>query len=481
MSAQTSTVLWTAREAALATGGTVTADAVWTVGGVSIDTRTVSSGDLFVALKGPNFDGHDYVAPALSKGAAAAMVTRAPADADPSRLLAVPDTQAGLEALAIAARARSAAKIVAVTGSVGKTGTKEALATVLGGQGATHASSGNLNNQIGMPLSLARMPAASRFGVFEIGMNHAGEIAPLSAMLRPHAAIVTTVEAVHLEHFPDVAAIADAKAEIFTGLDRDGVAILNRDNVWFDRLTMRATERGVGRIWSFGSAADATARLTDIVSDAAGSVVSATVLGRPVRFHLPLPGRHQAQNALAVLLGVAALDGDVAMGAAALEALAPVKGRGVTTEVMLPGGGAFRVVDETYNASPAAVRAVLAVFGMTPPQAPGGRRLVVLGDMLELGGRGPAEHAGLADALLAARVDGVFTAGPLSRHLHDALPLELRGVHAADSTVLATAVAGAVQPGDIVLVKGSAGSRMAAVVSALLALSAGNAGSRHAV
>ncbi len=478
MSAPTSTALWTAREAALATGGTVAADAAWSVDGVSIDTRTVASGDLFVALKGPNFDGHDYVTPALSK-AAAAMVTHTPIDADPSRLLAVPDTLAGLEALAVAARARSAAKVIAVTGSVGKTGTKEALATVLGGQGATHASSGNLNNQIGMPLSLARMPTASRFGVFEIGMNHADEIAPLSAMLRPHAAIITTVEAVHLEYFPDVAAIADAKAEIFNGMDRDGVAILNRDNPWFDRLAMRATEHGVGRIWGFGGADDATARLTDIVSDAGGSVVSATVLGRPVRFRLPLPGRHQAQNALAVLLGVAALDGDVGMGAAALEGLTPVKGRGVTTEVMLPGG-AFRVIDETYNASPAAVRAVLAVFGMTAP-APGGRRLVVLGDMLELGTGGPAEHAGLAGALLAANVDQVFTAGPLSRHLYDALPANLRGGHAADSANLAAIVTAAVKPGDIVLVKGSAGSRMAAVVAALLALSAENAGSRHAV
>jgi UDP-N-acetylmuramoyl-tripeptide--D-alanyl-D-alanine ligase len=472
--------LWTAREAALATGGTIAPDAGWTVDGVSIDSRTVSARDLFVALKGPRFDGHDYVATALSNGVAAAMVSSVQANADPARLLAVPDTQAGLEALAVAARARSNARLVAVTGSVGKTSTKEALATVLGRQGATHASSGNLNNQIGMPLSLARMPVASRFGVFEIGMNHAGEIAPLSGMLRPHAAIITTVEAVHLEFFPDVAAIADAKAEVFAGMDKDGVAILNRDNPYFDRLTVRAREHGIGRIWGFGGAENAEARLADIASDDTGSLVSAVILGRSVRFRLPLAGRHQAQNSLAVLLGVAALGGDVGQGAAALEELVPVKGRGVTTEIALPGGGSFRIVDETYNASPAAVKAVLAVFAMTAPGA-GGRRLVVLGDMLELGEAGPAEHAGLAPALAAASADLVFTAGPLMRHLHDALPGAMRGTHAADSDGLAAAVAASVRPGDIVLVKGSAGSRMAAVVSALQALVGKEAGRRHAV
>ena len=255
------TALWTAAEAAVATGAATVPGAHWVARGVSIDTRAVAPADLFVALKGPRFDGHDFVAAALSSGAASAMVDRPMPGADPARLLAVPDTQAGLEALAVAARARSAAKIVAVTGSVGKTGNKEALATLLGGQGATHASTGNLNNQIGMPLSLARMPANAVFGVFEIGMNHAGEIAPLSAMLRPHVAIITNVEAVHLEYFPDVEAIADAKAEIFAGLDADSVAILNRDNPHFARLAAAARARGVRRIWGFGEAPEAEGRL----------------------------------------------------------------------------------------------------------------------------------------------------------------------------------------------------------------------------
>jgi len=461
------TALWTASEAMIATGAKPVPGAAWAASGVSIDTRAVAANDLFVALKGPRFDGHDFVTAALSSGAAAAMVDRPIAGADPARLLAVPDTMAGLEALAIAARARSHAKIVAVTGSVGKTGTKEALATLLGAQGRTHASTGNLNNQIGMPLSLARMPATAEFGVFEIGMNHAGEIAPLSAMLRPHVAIITNVEAVHLEYFADVEGIADAKAEIFTGLDADGTAILNRDNPHFVRLTAGAKARGIAKVWGFGEAAGAEGHLVSVDLESSGSVVRAAILGREVSFRLPLPGRHQVQNALAVLLAVVAMGGDLGAAVASLEGLTPVKGRGVAIDVVI-AGGSFRIVDETYNASPAATRAALAVLGMTAP-AVGGRRLVALGDMLELGANGPAEHAGLAEALIAAKVEQVFTAGPLMRHLNDALPAAMRGGHAENSTALAPLVAGAARTNDIVLVKGSAGSQMGAVVVALRA------------
>jgi UDP-N-acetylmuramoyl-tripeptide--D-alanyl-D-alanine ligase len=386
---------------------------------------------------------------------------------------------AGLEALAVAARARSHARIVAITGSVGKTGTKEALATLLCAQGQTHASSGNLNNQIGMPLSLARMPASAEYGVFEIGMNHAGEIAPLSAMLRPHVTIITNVEAVHLEYFRDVEAIADAKAEIFTGLDANGTAVLNRDNPHFARLAAAARAHGIGRVWGFGEAAEAEGRLVSIELEPSGSVVRARVLGRDVGFRLPLPGRHQVQNALAVLLAVAAVGGDLDAGIAVLETLTPVKGRGIAIDVAI-AGGRFRIVDETYNASPAATRAALAVLGMTTPEV-GGRRLVALGDMLELGVNGPAEHAGLAAALVAAKVDQVFTAGPLMRHLYDALPAAIRGRHTENSAALAPLVAAAVRNNDIVLVKGSAGSRMGAVVTALRSLAQDQSETRRAV
>jgi len=298
-------------------------------------------------------------------------------------------------------------------------------------------------------------------------MNHAGEIAPLSAMLRPHVTIITNVEAVHLEFFPNIEAIADAKAEIFAGLDSDGVAILNRDNPHFARLAAAAKTRGVGRVWGFGEAPGAEGRLVSADLEPSGSVVQASILGRAVGFRLPLPGRHQVQNALAVLLAVAAVGGDIDAGAAALERLEPVKGRGVTIDVTIPGGD-FRIVDETYNASPAATRAALAVLGMTTLGA-GGRRLVVLGDMLELGVNSPAEHARLAEALIAANVGQVFTAGPLMRHLHDALPAAMRGAHAESSAALAPLAASAARAGDIVLVKGSAGSQMGAVVAALRA------------
>ena len=473
------TALWSAEEAARATGGHIPHGADWRAQGVSIDTRTVAHDDLFVALKGPRFDGHDFVEAALTDGAAAAMIDRPLPHADPARLLAVPDTQAGLEALARAARDRSAAKVVAVTGSVGKTGTKEALATLLSRQGATHASSGNLNNQIGLPLSLARMPAASRFGVFEIGMNHAGEIAPLSAILRPHVAIITTVEAVHLEYFPNIEAIADAKAEIFAGMTDDGAAILNRDNAQFARLAAAAKAQGIGRIWAFGTEPDCEAHIRSLSLDADGSTVAATVRGRDLAFRLPLPGRHHVQNALAILLAVTAVGGDTKDAAAALAELAPVKGRGVASEIAI-AGGSFTLIDETYNASPVAVRAALGVLGMMSPKARG-RRIVVLGDMLELGESSPAEHAGLAESAAANGIDLVLTGGPLMRHLHDALPKEIRGAHAENAAALAPQVAAAVAPGDIVMVKGSAGSKMSAVVAALKNLADPSEDTRRAV
>jgi UDP-N-acetylmuramoyl-tripeptide--D-alanyl-D-alanine ligase len=473
------TALWTAREAALATGGGVAPGASWSADGVSIDTRAVAPSDLFVALKGPRFDGHDFVATALSSGAAAAMVARPPSGADPARLLAVPDTLLGLEDLARAARARSAARIVAVTGSVGKTGTKEALAALLAGQGSTHASTGNLNNQIGMPLSLARMPAASRFGVFEIGMNHAGEIAPLSEILRPHVAVITTVEPVHIEHFPNIEAIADAKAEIFAGMSEDGIAILNADNPQFARLVLHAKSSNLKSIWSFGEARTAQARLLDVALDAQGSSVEAEILGRLVLFRLNLPGRHQVQNALAVLLAVAALGADIEMAAAGMATLSSVKGRGVTAEIAI-ARGVFTLIDESYNASPAAMRAAFAVLAMRRPAA-GGRKIAVLGDMLELGKAAAADHAALAPDIVAAGIDYVFTAGPLMRHLADALPATRRGGHAESAADLAKLVSYSIGPGDIVLVKGSAGSRMGAVVAALHEKSNEAKGMRDAV
>jgi UDP-N-acetylmuramoyl-tripeptide--D-alanyl-D-alanine ligase len=311
------------------------------------------------------------------------------------------------------------------------------------------------------------MPAAARFGVFEIGMNHAGEIAPLSRLLRPRAAIVTTVEPVHIEYFPNVEAIADAKAEIFAGLEPDGIAILNADNPHFARLTQRAGDAGIRQIWSFGEAENADARLLSVALDAEGSSAEAVVLGRRLAFRLNLPGRHQVQNALAVLLGVSALGADLNAAAQALATLSPVKGRGVATIVPIPGGS-FTLIDESYNASPAAMRAAFAVLAMQP-RAGDGRKLAALGDMLELGAAAADDHAALAGDIASAGIEQVFTAGPLMRRLRDALPAALRGGHAERAADLAPLVAESVRPGDIVLVKGSAGSQMGAVIAALRA------------
>ena len=463
-------VLWRAHEAAAATGGTAHGD--WHATGVSIDSRTVAAGDLFIALAGERFDGHDYVGTALDKGAAAAMIARdLPALPDNAPLLRVADSMAGLNALAAAARRRSRAKVCAVTGSVGKTGTKEALALVLRRQGPTAASVGNLNNHIGVPLSLARLDAAQAFAVFELGMNHPGEIAPLSQLVRPDVAIITTVEAVHLEFFDSEAAIADEKATIMDGLARAGTAVLNRDNPHFERLAAYARRRGIERVIGFGSHPDAAFRLLDCRIDDAGTTVEARATGRALTFRIGAPGRHWVMNALAVLAAVDAVGGDVAQAARDLAHLTPSKGRGARRTLRL-ARGTVTLIDDSYNASPPSMRAAFGVLGASHP-AGGGRRIAVLGDMLELGATAPALHAALAPALDDAAIDLVFTAGRLMRHLHDALPAARRGAHADTAAALIAPLTAALADGDVVLVKGSLGSRMGSVVSALVALEQG--------
>jgi UDP-N-acetylmuramoyl-tripeptide--D-alanyl-D-alanine ligase len=462
--------LWTSTEAAAATGGTSARS--WTASGVSIDSRTVKSGDLFVALAGPSFDGHDFIQAAIASGAAAAVASRRPAAlAAEAPLLMVSDTMAALEALGRAARARSAARFAAITGSVGKTGTKEALRLVLSSEGLTAASEGNLNNQWGAPLSLARMPREARYGVFELGMNHAGEIGPLSRLVRPHVAVITTVEPAHLEFFPSVAAIADAKAEIFLGVERGGAAVLNRDNPHFERLLAAARAAGIGRIIPFGEDPRAEARLLSCRLEAEASMVEAEILGARVSYRLPLPGRHIVQNSLAVLAGAALLGVDARAAAAALETLAPIKGRGARITIET-ARGPFALIDESYNASPAAMRAAIAVLGRIPA-GKGGRRIAVLGDMRELGVDADRLHAELATALAAAGVDLLFCCGPHMRALADAARAQMQVEHAQDSAALLTRVTDAIGAGDVVLVKGSLGSRMAPIVEALKGLARG--------
>ncbi|OAN46622.1 UDP-N-acetylmuramoylalanyl-D-glutamyl-2, 6-diaminopimelate--D-alanyl-D-alanine ligase [Paramagnetospirillum marisnigri] len=454
--------LWTSAEAAAAVGGTPSGLA-WEASGVSIDSRTVQPGDLFIALAGPNHDGHDHVAAALAQGAACALVHRLPAGvASDAPLLLVKDTVEALYVLAAAARARCPGTIAAITGSVGKTGTKEMLRLALSQQGATHASTGNLNNHLGAPLSLARMPSDTRFGIFELGMNHAGELTPLSRLVRPHVAAITTVEAVHMEFFGSTEAIAEAKAEILDGLEDGGIAVLPRDNRHFQLLADAAGGHGVR---SFGSHIEATARLLDCGIDPASTAVFALVRDRALSYRIGISGRQWAMNSLAVLLVVDALGADMDAAAKSLSAMTAPKGRGERRKIAL-ADGSVELIDESYNASPVSMRAAIATLASAKP-AKGARRIAVLGDMLELGETGPALHAGLAETIDTWTIDLVFTAGPLMRHLHDALPDFRRGTHAETSDALAPLVRQAIRPGDVVMVKGSAGSRMGRVVQAL--------------
>jgi UDP-N-acetylmuramoyl-tripeptide--D-alanyl-D-alanine ligase len=437
------------------------------VPGLSIDSRTIAAGEAFFAIQGDSRDGHDFVGAALKAGAGLAVVAADKCAAMPkgAPLLIVPEVLEGLRALARVARARSAAKFIGVTGSVGKTGTKEALRLALSTEGETHASAASYNNHWGVPLSLARCPQRARFAVLEMGMNHAGEIAPLTRLVRPHVAIITTVEPVHLEFFPSVEAIADAKAEIFLGVEPGGAAVINRDNPLFRRLQRHAGKAGVGRIVAFGEHAKADARLLKYALQPDSSTVHARVLGADVTYKLGAPGRHVVFNSLAVLAAVVLAGGDLALAALALSKLEPASGRGTRVTLELPGGRAL-LIDESYNANPASMRAALALLGQAPLGARG-RRIAVLGEMLELGPQAAQLHRGLLEPIVDNAVDLVFCAGPLYRELWEALPSERRGGYAETSAALAADVTGALRAGDAVMVKGSLGSRMGPIVNVL--------------
>ncbi|MGE8130289.1 UDP-N-acetylmuramoylalanyl-D-glutamyl-2,6-diaminopimelate--D-alanyl-D-alanine ligase [Methylobacterium sp. NPDC080182] len=467
------TALWTREELESATGGRL-AGAGRAIGGASIDTRTLQPGDLFFAIRGDTRDGHDFVPDALGRGAGAAVVSaaRAEALAVHGPVLAVPEGGAdpvltAMVRLGAAARDRTRAQVVAVTGSVGKTGTKEALRHVLSEQGETHASAASYNNHWGVPLTLTRMPRSARYGVFEIGMNHGAEIVPLTAQVRPDIALITTIAPAHIEHFASLAAIADAKGEIFSGLQPGGVAILNRDAPHFDRLAAHAQASRAGRVVTFGEHADADVRALKIVLRPDLSVIDAVVMGQPVTYKLGTAGRHAALNSLGVMAVVHSLGADLARAALSLGGLKPPAGRGERTALEI-GGGAAYLVDESYNANPVAVRAALATLAGIET-GPRGRRIAVLGDMLELGAAAPDLHRGLAEAIEAARVDLVFTAGPLMRHLFEALPVSRRGAVADTAADLLEPLARTLRSGDAVMVKGSNGSRMGRIVEALKA------------
>ena len=473
-------VLWTASDAKAATGGTGSDD--WSATGVAIDSRKAQPGDLFIALTGPNHDGHDHVASALRAGATAAMVARVPLGlTSAAPLLVVQNTQAGLEALASAARSRFQGKVIALTGSVGKTGTKEMLRLVLSVQGETAATIGNLNNHIGAPLTLARLPVDADYAVLELGMNHPGEIRPLAKMARPHVALITKIAPAHTEFFSSVAEVA-AKAEIFEGLEPGGVAIVNADDGFAETLSKAALEAGAAQVLRFGQANDADVRLLDIVLESDGSDVEIGVKGSWMVCRIGAAGQHWAINSLGVLAAVESAGADILIAAEALAEVQAPAGRGATETLTLPQG-AITLIDESYNASPEAMRAAFSVLTARIPEG-AGRRIAVLGDMLELGGNAPREHRELGEALARLPVDLVFAAGPEMRALVEALHPEQRARYAVDTMTLAPHVVRELKGGDVVLVKGSLGIGMANVMNAVRAATLGTSvpkGNKNAV
>jgi UDP-N-acetylmuramoyl-tripeptide--D-alanyl-D-alanine ligase len=463
--------LWTSDEVAGALGAPFVAP--FEANGVTFDSRAVARGDLFFALKGETTDGHGFVPEAMKRGAAAAVVSRDVENAG-GTLIRVPDTMKALEGLGRAARQRSKARIASVTGSVGKTSTKDALRAMLSAQAPTSASAASFNNHVGVPISLARLPREARYGVFEIGMNHPGEIEPLARQVEAHVGVVTNVGPAHIGFMGSEEAIADEKACLFAGMAQGAVAVLNRDGKHYGRLAGHARHFGVSRIVGFGRAEAADARLVSCSLQDSGSDVVALIHGRRIEYRLGAAGEHWVLNSIAALAVVEALGADVEQAAASLAGIAASPGRGARRYLKF-GPGTVELLDESYNANPMSVRAMLAILARTEP-AKGGRRLLALGDMRELGEGADAFHAGLADAVSASGAAQVFLCGPHMEALWRKLEPAQRGVHRPDSMALAGEVAAALRAGDVIAVKGSLGSKMKHVVDAILAASGGEVG-----
>ncbi len=463
--------LWTAAEAAAATGGRAVGD--WACDGVSIDTRTIAQGDLFVALKDVR-DGHEFVAQALEKGAGAALVSRVPEGvAKDAPLLVVDDVLKALERLGAAGRARMHGKVIAVTGSVGKTSTKEMLLAMLSGQGRTHASVDSYNNHWGVPLTLARMPADSEFAIIEMGMNHPGEIAPLTLLARPHAALITTVAPAHLEAFDDITGIAVEKASVFDGLPIGGAAVYNADVETAAILAAKTIDKRLHGI-AFGMHGF-DYKLKDVAIQGDTTVVQAEVDDKPLLFKLATPGRHFAMNGLGALAIVTAVGGDLARAVIALGRWTPYKGRGVRETIHLDPvetGVQLDLIDDSYNANPTSMAASLEVLaGAVVTNGIGrigkGRRIAILGDMKELGPDAIALHAGIAHLDATKSLDVVHCVGPLMRALYDLLPEERRGDWTQTAEEMRAGLRHKLDAGDVVLAKGSLSMKLGLIVDAI--------------
>jgi UDP-N-acetylmuramoyl-tripeptide--D-alanyl-D-alanine ligase len=458
--------LWTSSEAAEATGGR--ASRAFAVSGVSIDTRTIAEGDLFVALKDQR-DGHDFVVQALRQGAAAALVSRVPEGVSKDApLLIVDDVLAALEALGRAARARTGGRVVAVTGSVGKTSTKEMLRVVLERQGRTHAAEASYNNQWGVPLTLARMPKDTEFAVIEIGMNQPGEIAPLARMARPHVAMITTIAPAHMEAFENIEGIAREKASILDGLEPGGVAVLNADLATSRILGDKARDMGAQTLWFGQNGADY--RLERVRLSDQTTICEAMAGEDPLIFKISTPGRHFAMNGLGALAAATALGADTAIAASDIAAWQPPAGRGNREHLVLDAAveAELALIDDAFNANPTSMAVSLEVLAAARPgDVRAGRRIAILGDMLELGESEAEDHAGMAALPWFDKIDQVHCVGPLMQHLYEALSPDKRGTWLQTAEEMVVQVRRLVGPGDIVLVKGSKGSKVSLVVDAI--------------
>jgi UDP-N-acetylmuramoyl-tripeptide--D-alanyl-D-alanine ligase len=463
------TVLWTADALIAATDGRPLGNMPQGIGGISIDSRSLQPGDAFFAIKGEAMDGHDYVTAALAAGASVVVIAEAKLPA--FGRLAIPmivvnDVLAALEKVGVAARKRTKAKVIAVTGSAGKTSTKEALRHTLSSAGKVHASAASFNNHWGVPLTLARMPADTDYAIFEIGMNHPGEIRPLVKMVRPHVAIITLIAAAHLGHFRNLDEIAMAKAEIFEGVEKGGAVLLNRDDARWKLLDKQAHAAGIERSLSFGENARSTYKLVDCKLYADHSTITARMAGKDILARVGAPGRHVVQNALAVLGAAHLVGAPVPVIAVALGDLQAEQGRGKRHTLKHPKGS-FVLIDESYNANPASMAASLAMLKAASIEG-AGRRIAVLGDMLELGIHAQKLHASLADLVIDARADKVFLAGPEMKALAEALPAEIQTEYRKDVEELKPLVLSALRAGDAVMVKSSKGIGFSKLVEAVL-------------
>ncbi|MEX0956825.1 MAG: UDP-N-acetylmuramoylalanyl-D-glutamyl-2,6-diaminopimelate--D-alanyl-D-alanine ligase [Rhizobiaceae bacterium] len=474
--------LWATDDLLAATHGRPLGHLPEQISGISIDSRSLTPGDAFFAIKGDRVDGHDFASAAMAAGAGLLVVAEAKLPAlgrIAVPMIVVSDVLEALAAVGIAARARSKAKIIAVTGSAGKTTTKEALRLALSPSGKVHASDRSFNNHWGVPLSLARLPDDADYAVFEIGMNHAGEIRPLVKLVRPHIAIVTLIAGAHLGHFRNVNEIAGAKAEIFEGLEPDGHALINRDDERWKLLEKKAKAAGLEHVWGFGEHSRAQFKLVDFTPTATGSTFTARMAGKDLAVTLGAPGRHMAQNAIAVL-GAAHLAGaDTVKAATALANLAAEAGRGRIHRLKHPKGK-FTLIDESYNANPASMRAAIALLAAMPTGG-NGRRIAVLGDMLELGEHASKQHEDLAGPLIVAGIDKVFLGGPEMAALEGKLRETVKVEYLPTVSELEPAVLSAVRPGDVLMIKSSNGIGFARIVQALLKKYPAAAGHEKAV